>query len=106
NNRVFNSADTGILMNDASTVSGNVVYSNSVGIQYHTRFGAPVIRNNLVYANAVRGIWVRGGSGGPVVESNTVYQPAGDALRIEGDASGSGAFNARVRNNILWSAGA
>ena len=97
-NRVFHNSNRGILASRNSIVRDNVVYANAVGIEgnsgTHTFSGE--ISNNLVYANTNHGIWVVRGSGAEVV-NNTVYQQVGDAVRVT-----SGSSDTNVRNNILW----
>lgn len=110
-NRVFKNSNVGILAGYRSEVSGNHVYSNSYGIggaklpwhKYPPGF-VGTIKNNLVYDNSDRGIYVSGSGGGlPTVSShariinNTVYQETGKAVQITGSAN-----YAELRNNILW----
>ena len=58
NNRVYDIAGSGIYAASSANASGNVVYSSMVGIEGDT---SPTWQNNLLYANAVTGIWLHGG---------------------------------------------
>ena len=95
-NRVWHNANIGILM-DGATVSGNRVYSNSIGIQTTNVyvFGGQIL-NNLVYANTNEGLLIRDAQPGSLVANNTVYQPVGDAIRVQENSNGL-----RLENNIL-----
>lgn len=88
-NRVYANTNVGIRSN-IGTVRGNVVYSNTIGVEVTSS----VVANNLVYANSGLGIRGWGGNGSQVV-NNTVYQVVGDAVRLEGVQNG------RLRNNVL-----
>jgi hypothetical protein len=84
-NRVYNNSEAGIRISGADLTSGNVVYSNDVGILASGTDG--VIQNNLSYANVSAGIRLSGAtksSGGPgwSVANNTVYQPTGAGIEI------------------------
>ncbi len=100
-NRVYHNAATGILVTFGTAVHGNVVYSNSIGIEgvnsnypyYSNYYGQ--ISNNLVYANTNQGIRVEGA--GAQIVNNTVYQQVGNAVMVEG-----GSTSVSLRNNILW----
>ena len=96
-NRVWHNATIGILM-DGATVSGNRVYSNSIGIQTTNVyvFGGKIL-NNLVYANTNEGLLIRDAQPGSQVINNTVYQPVGDAIRVQESSTGL-----RLENNILY----
>ncbi len=98
NNRVFGNAETGIVTNLGTTVRGNVVYSNRIGIDaimlYNKYSG--LITNNLVYANSTTAIRVDGA--GPLIINNTLYQPTGNAIDVQSQSSGI-----QLRNNIIWS---
>ncbi|MEX2188872.1 MAG: right-handed parallel beta-helix repeat-containing protein [Pirellulales bacterium] len=96
-NRVYQNRTTGIVTGASGRVSGNVVYSNGVGIQIGCcgLYNAAELTNNLVYANATIGIRAYPGNGIKLI-NNTVYQPFGNALVFEGDTT---AF--AMRNNIF-----
>jgi autotransporter-associated beta strand protein/parallel beta-helix repeat protein len=97
-NRVYHNSVAGIDAYNASTVYGNYVYTNGIGIigdHYYTFSGQIV--NNLVYANTNEGIFVHGAQPGAEVVNNTVYQLVGDALRVDSSSN-----DLKVRNNILW----
>ena len=100
-NRVFNNTNAGISVT-TGTVERNMVYSNRYGI---TGTYSVTVRGNLVYANSTHGIWINPANSS-VVEGNTVYQPAGDALRLTLDTNNTRLGLNKVRNNILWAAGA
>src|SRR5207244_6289920 len=91
-NRVYHNSSIGLNTSYGSTVTGNIVYSNGIGIQ---GYSTATFRNNLVYANTSLGVNLSNGSGG-VFDSNTVYQTTGDALDLSGGLSG---FTSR--DNIL-----
>ncbi len=107
NNRVYNNSNIGILARYLTNANGNVVYSNSIGIQsavggYNNSYSfSGDLTNNLVYANTNQGIVLdhaqANGSDLPQVINNTVYQEVGDAIRIQGSSQ-----NVWLRNNILW----
>ena len=106
NNRVFNNSDVGIEADDGATATGNDVYSNGVGIRSSTAPNTgtgPYLTNNLVYANATKGIWLIGGNASRI-DNNTVYQITGDALHIDA-YGGILASGIQVENNILWTSG-
>ncbi len=98
NNRVFGNTEAGILTNLGTTVRGNVVYSNRIGIDavmlYYKYSG--LIVNNLVYSNSNTAIRVDGA--GPSIINNTLYQPTGNAIEVQNQSSGI-----QIRNNILSS---
>ena len=83
---------------DGATVSGNRVYSNSIGIQTTNVyvFGGKIL-NNLVYANTNEGLLIRDAQPGSLVANNTIYQPVGDAIRVQDSSTGL-----RLENNILY----
>ena len=95
NNRVYDNTAIGINAADSSgnpiSVSGNTVYSNSVGIQanfsdvYYYYYSGGTISNNLVYANTNQGLLIVGATSGytNAITNNTVYQPVGDAIRLQ-----------------------
>ncbi|MBI1395302.1 MAG: LEPR-XLL domain-containing protein, partial [Betaproteobacteria bacterium] len=96
-NRVYDNVNDGISVTNTN-VTGNVVYSNGLGLRLNENYNTPItVRNNLIYANTQRGVLI----GGPAVTfiSNTVYQPLGDAVRLD-NASGIGLYD-----NILASDG-
>ncbi|WP_404310489.1 right-handed parallel beta-helix repeat-containing protein [Neorhodopirellula lusitana] len=101
-NRVFNNAEVGIFQDESHIVSGNQVYSNSVGIQGDPHFGFyGLIENNVVYGNTNQGILIldarQYSSTGARILNNTVYQEVGDAIRVEQSSE-----DVLIRNNILW----
>jgi parallel beta-helix repeat protein len=98
-NHVFGNRDAGIRARHEALVTGNVVYSNPIGIDgywgsWGTAFSG-TIANNLVYGNANQGIKISAGQDAEII-NNTVYQEVGDAVRLEYAA------NTAVRSNILW----
>ena len=98
NNRVFNQANTGIVTTRGDQVEGNVVYSNTIGVNARGNFFFGDVFNNTIYDNATHGILVESGSSTPSnIFNNTVFQPLGDAVRIQSNAD-----NIRLSNNILW----
>ena len=58
NNRVYNNSQIGINAAYASTIQGNTVYSNGVGLQLSS--GYSQVSNNLIYANVNQGILANG----------------------------------------------
>ena len=119
-NRVFDNTDAGIVAEADSTVAGNDVYSNAIGILgTDSYFGDPnnadysgpfqgLISNNLVYANSSAGIMIADGDGAQVI-NNTVYQPQGDGVRVTSSTyntgSGSASYASQdvaLLNNIIW----
>ncbi len=113
-NRVFGNTNAGITALGISTVVGNVVYSNSIGIegadylyinpltgtQSDTHFNGSIL-NNVVYANSTAGILIQGADGAQVT-NNTVYQPLGVGVRVTESSSGNPTQNVELRNNIIW----
>ena len=104
-NRVFNNSNAGIYLGGGgATAQGNFVYNNLIGIDgdFAPNAGGagPYYLNNLVYANANVGIWIRGAHDTQIF-NNTVYQPLGDGIRVDG-APGLGSVNAQIRGNIVW----
>ena len=61
------------------------------------------IANNLIYDNDTAGLRLSNLSGEGIVQviNNTIYQTASDALELRGTTR-----NVRLKNNILWAAGA
>jgi parallel beta-helix repeat protein len=114
NNIVFNNHQVGISLVGPGIAQGNVVYSNSIGIQgvrQQISFGpgdsAAVpffgsIRNNLVYENTDAGIQIAG-SDSASITNNTVYARSGDAVQVVANDAGYAAKNVTLQNNILWS---
>jgi parallel beta-helix repeat protein len=103
NNLAYNNSNVGIEGDDGATLSGNVAYSNGVGIRSMSppnSYLGPYISNNLVYNNSLQGIWLTGGNGATFY-NNSVYQPAGDALHLDAYA-GLPASGIQIENNILW----
>ena len=98
NNIVYNNSGHGIIAYHHSTIAGNRIYSNSIGIQTRAYydFTGP-IENNLVYANTNQGIVVERAGAGSTVTNNTIFQEVGDAIRIRNSSQ-----DLRIRNNILW----
>lgn len=92
NNRVFGNT-TGITAVFGSTISRNAVYGNDTGINGF--FFTGVASGNLVYANAVRGMYI-GYESGATWSGNTVYQPQGNAVEVESSRANT------LRDNILW----
>ena len=107
NNRVYDNTAVGVNAADTNgnpfSVSGNTVYSNSVGIQAnfysaYYYYSGGTISNNLVYANTNQGLLIVGATSGytNAITNNTVYQPVGDAIKLQNSPA------VRLRNNILW----
>ena len=94
-NRVFDNSLAGIQVSNNSTVKGNTVYSNGVGIQANGLMGQ--LLNNLVYANSEMGLRLQNVQTGAAVANNTVYQLVGDAIQV-----GQSSQDLQLRNNILW----
>ncbi|MCC6511986.1 MAG: right-handed parallel beta-helix repeat-containing protein, partial [Pirellulaceae bacterium] len=95
-NRVYNHASYGISADITGSLSGNVVYSNSVGISLGSSQQG-VVENNLVYANtdvAVQSLSTTTTPG--LIKNNTIYQPSGDGIRL------TNADHVQLRNNIIW----
>ncbi len=76
-------------------ISGNTVYSNSIGIYTIFPGWVGTVTNNLIYANTNEGVLISGG-GGQLI-NNTIYQPVGDAVKVQ-----DGSQNVDLENNILW----
>ncbi len=97
-NRVYDNSGIGVYLNGSDIASGNVVYSNQIGIEGYSSYGrfTGTLANNLVYANAEDGI-ILNGADGVLIINNTVDELIGDAIVID-DASA----DVTLRNNILW----
>jgi hypothetical protein len=92
-------ANTGIgIRVDNSTLSGNHVFSNTIGI---SDTGYTEIDDNVIYGNANAAIAISGshtaGAQGQYVRNNTIYQPGGDGIQVA-----AGASNVQLYNNIIW----
>ncbi len=89
----------GITASNTSTIDGNHVYSNSIGISGDALSGFQgLIANNVVYANTNHGIFIeRSVAAGGRIANNTVYQSVGDTIRLENVTQGM-----VIRNNVLW----
>ena len=85
-NRVYHNSNVGIAAYGGGTLSGNTVYSNSIGIYTTNVYGyySVQIANNLVYANLNEGIELNLAGNGTQLVNNTVYQRAGDAVLVQG----------------------
>ncbi len=94
-NRSYDNIASGITTGGNSTVVGNQVYDNAIGIQ-GSASGGGIFTNNLVYANTTLGVGIHGVYGF-LFANNTVYQLTGDALAVDSSAS-----SVQVKNNILW----
>ncbi|MCX7420941.1 MAG: right-handed parallel beta-helix repeat-containing protein [Planctomycetia bacterium] len=87
-------------------MSGNVVYSNAVGITGEWNYSGAIL-NNVVYSNTTSGILLSTANGA-LVTNNTVYQPTGDAVRVTDNSvipnviAVEGSRNVTLKNNILW----
>ncbi|MEQ1828233.1 MAG: cadherin domain-containing protein [Pirellula sp.] len=97
-NRLYNNRLAAVTADTYVQVTGNYVYSNSIGVQTLTNFYGSV-NSNLVYANTNRGFLIKnsGNTVGANFLNNTIYQTVGDAIRLD-----SSARNNRISNNILW----
>ena len=97
-NRVYHNSNGILVESGSSTVRGNTVYSNKVGVR-QTHYYGSTIENNVIYANTELGILVHPGdqSDDLTIASNTIFQTVGDAVRIEGNSQ-----YVQLRNNILW----
>ncbi|MBI9018525.1 MAG: right-handed parallel beta-helix repeat-containing protein [Phycisphaerae bacterium] len=98
NNTIYNNADRGITAGNASVVSGNKVYSNSVGIESYSayRFNG-TINNNLVYDNSNHGIMAYYTNTNATFANNTVYQSVGNAFWVKNSSIGT-----TLKNNIIY----
>ena len=94
-NRIYGNIASGINTGGNSTVVGNQVYDNAIGIQASAS-GGGIFTNNLVYANTTLGVGIHGVNGF-LFANNTVYQLTGDALAVDSSAS-----SVQIKNNILW----
>jgi hypothetical protein len=97
-NRLFNNSLVGIAADGSARVIGNAIYSNAIGLQGSGSF-AGVVANNVLYANANRGMLIQNTNNTGLAEfvNNTIYQPVGDGIRLD-----SSARNNRLVNNIVW----
>ncbi len=113
-NVVFDNTSVGIAPLATSTVQGNDVYANAVGIQggpysyYNPGYSSYLpfngyVLNNVVDDNSASGILITGATGGQITD-NTVYQPQGNGVQVTDDTSQGtvGSKNVHVLNNILW----
>ncbi len=98
NNRVYGNSNAAITAEDSVEVTGNYVYSNSVGIQALPGFRGS-ISNNLLYSNTNQGLLIQNSftNGLGKYWNNTIYQPVGDGIRVENSA-----INNSIYNNIVW----
>ncbi len=96
-NRLYDNSYAGIETEGSLPVTGNIVYSNNIGILVGYNFTSEV-DDNLVYANTTDGILVEDNEGsGEILVNNTLYQVSGNAVRID-----SSSINVELRNNIIW----
>ena len=94
-NRIFDNIASGLSTGGNSTVVGNQIYDNAIGLQ-GSASGGGSFTNNLIYANTTLGVGIHG-TYGFLFANNTVYQLTGDALAVD-----SGASSVQIKNNILW----
>jgi autotransporter-associated beta strand protein/parallel beta-helix repeat protein len=97
-NRAYNNTHAGIHTISNTTVAGNYLYSNPIGLLAESsyNFYTNLVQDNLIYANANQGILLQRSNGGQII-NNTIYQAVGNAVRVE-----AGSQNVELRNNILW----
>jgi len=96
-NRVYNNSQAGIIVYYSSTVVGNHVYSNGVGVQIGSPSAPPTnwaVADNIIYANVTQGVLGRVAGQGLLV-NNTIYQSSGDAIRFQENSQ-----NVTIKNNI------
>jgi uncharacterized repeat protein (TIGR01451 family) len=96
-NRVYGNTHAGIVTGGASTVQGNTIDDNAIGILASGSGvnGGGTLVNNLIYDNAAQGILLQGATINVV--NNTVYQPTGDAVLVQFSSK-----NVNLRNNVFW----
>jgi len=93
-NHVYSNGYSGVILYAATEASSNVVWNNGhSGIQ-SLGSGASTIRNNLVYSNDSRNIYVNESA---TIENNTLY--GGDGVYVYDPV------NVTLRNNIIWTKG-
>ncbi len=83
-------------------LTGNVIYSNQIGIRSDYSFGGS-IKNNIIYDHALVGLWLsQAGYGGvaPQLVNNTLHESNIDAIRIDTTST-----NVTLRNNSIWADG-
>lgn len=93
-NRIYNNSTVGVAARSGAMVRNNLVYSNAIGLTGDGGFHGQIV-SNLIYANANQGILFTGASVAKI-NGNTLYQTVGDAVRIQGSP------NTILRNNILY----
>ena len=94
-NRIYDNVASGLSVGGNSSVVGNQVYDNAIGLQ-GSASGAGVFTNNLIYANTTLGVGIHG-TYGILFANNTVYELTGDALAVDSSVS-----SMQVKSNILW----
>ncbi len=94
-NRSYDNIASGLSVGGNSTVVGNQIYDNAIGIQ-GSASGGGVFTNNLIYANTTLGVGIHG-TYGILFANNTVYDLTGDALAVDSSAS-----SVQIKSNILW----
>ena len=97
NNRVYNNSQAGIYVGyGTGVVTGNTLYSNSVGVDVEGSQATAQLSNNLIYANTNQGVLLYYAINSTLI-NNTIYQPVGDAVDVQNSSS-----NVLLNNNILW----
>ena len=103
NSRVYDNTGDGIDLGGGgysgnTSLIGNIVYSNAIGIDLHAIVNPPygtTISDNLIYANTSIGLEIIG-EYKTLVASNTIDQSVGEAIAVSG-----GAENVHLVDNIL-----
>ncbi len=96
-NRLYDNSYVAIYVEGSLPVTGNIVYSNNIGVLVGYNYSGQV-HDNLIYANTTDGILVEDSEGsGELLVNNTLYQVSGDAVRLD-----SSSVNVELRNNIIW----
>ena len=101
-NRVYNNTDAGILVpyGSTTTVSGNHLYSNGVGIKAGSQstVNGLNIANNLIYSDGGPGVWLSN-STNVTLTNNTIQESGQDDVRLNSSS------NVSAKNNVLWTMG-
>ncbi len=98
-NQVYANTVVGITASfGLTTIQGNQVYANAVGVDLATEFSGTVA-NNVLEGNTTAGIHDQTGSFGGTQElvNNTIDAETGNAVQVDGNTA-----NAQLLNNILW----
>ncbi len=102
-NLVYGNAGTGIAAGDyygggLTTIQGNQVHTNQVGVDLTPGFYGTVA-NNVLEGNTTAGILDEAGTsyGVQALVNNTIDAETGNAVQVDGST-----IDARLQNNILW----